>query len=88
MADSGDIYGGESQNGILYDPQQKKGKRGMKKGIFGFEWKSSKIFENEKKNSSQDMLYPFYPFYPFWWKYVRILNFPFFPNFILKNLHI
>ena len=47
--DSGDIYGGDRQNSILYDPQQKKGKKGTKKGIIERVVKSSKIFENEKK---------------------------------------
>ena len=63
--DSGDIYGGDRQNSILYDPQQKKGKKGTKKGIIERVVKSSKIFENEKKILNPDISHPFYPFYPF-----------------------
>ena len=59
MVNSGDFYVGNRQNTILYDPQQKKGKRGTKKGIFGFEAKSSKIFENEKKIETQIYRIPF-----------------------------
>ena len=66
MPNSGDVHGGNRQTTILYDPQQKKGKRGTKKGIFGFEAKSSKIFENEKKFWNPDISYTFYPFYLFW----------------------
>ena len=61
------IYGGKSPNTILFNPQKKKGKKGTKKGKFGFALKIENLKANMfRQFSTQIQIYPFwYPFYPF-----------------------
>ena len=79
------IYGGKSPNTILFNPQQKKGKKGTKKGKSGFWSKIVQKSQNSNFPKNPDISYPFYPFYPFWSKTDNIIHFPFPPYFWSQN---